>query len=174
MSSGIGRRIEIAIKASGLSKAEVARRLKATPQAVNGWIKTGTITKDNLAALARLVGRTVESILNDDWVEMKTNNPNSQDFIKILSDEEYDRLSFKDTYGTTIEESAPVYMKQKSIVRRLPTAIRKRIIHSLDLQSAIGSEPEELKTLILMLIQLYLPKEQTAKTKVEAIIELLK
>jgi transcriptional regulator with XRE-family HTH domain len=43
----------IALKRSGISKAEIARRLGITPQAVNGWFKTGTIQKRNLAAFAR-------------------------------------------------------------------------------------------------------------------------
>lgn len=53
-------RIVFAIKAAGFTQAEVARQLGAKPQTVQGWIKTGTISRDNLAKLARLTGRDIE------------------------------------------------------------------------------------------------------------------
>jgi len=58
----IQERISIAIESSRLSKAEVSRRLQTTPQAVNGWIKTGTIKKSTLVQLAKLTG------FNSEWI----------------------------------------------------------------------------------------------------------
>lgn len=48
----IGQRIRQAIDFSGITQAEIARRMGVTPQAVNGWITTSTISKSNLSALA--------------------------------------------------------------------------------------------------------------------------
>ena len=45
MSEELAKRIDKAIAESGLSKAEIARKLDVTPQAVNGWVKKGKITK---------------------------------------------------------------------------------------------------------------------------------
>lgn len=49
-------RIKDAIKRTGLTQAEVARRLGVTSQSVHGWITTGKIGRDNAIALAGLAG----------------------------------------------------------------------------------------------------------------------
>lgn len=41
---------------SNLYPADLARHCKVTPQAVNGWIKTGRITKKNLALATKFFG----------------------------------------------------------------------------------------------------------------------
>lgn len=41
---------------AGLSNAEIARRMGVSPQAVNGWYKTGTIQKRNLVRFAKETG----------------------------------------------------------------------------------------------------------------------
>ena len=47
----LGRAIEEARKKAGISKAELARQFKVTPQSVQGWVKTGRVSKDTLIAL---------------------------------------------------------------------------------------------------------------------------
>lgn len=52
----LARRVRQAIEASGMAPADIARRLDVTPQAVNGWMTTGTIGKPKLFQLAELTG----------------------------------------------------------------------------------------------------------------------
>ena len=63
MSEELAKRIDKAIAESGLSKAEIARKLDVTPQAVNGWVKKGKITKEYLAELSGLIGTTPNKLL---------------------------------------------------------------------------------------------------------------
>lgn len=46
--------------------ADVARACHVTPQAVNGWLKTGTLQKRHLPVLARLTGRPLAYFLEED------------------------------------------------------------------------------------------------------------
>ena len=46
-------RIKAALEEAGISRVEIARRVGVTPQAVNGWLTTGTIATDRLAQVAR-------------------------------------------------------------------------------------------------------------------------
>jgi len=55
--------IRQAIDDAGLIPAEVARRLDTSPQAVNGWLTTGRISKPMLAKLATLTGKPIEYFL---------------------------------------------------------------------------------------------------------------
>jgi phage repressor protein C with HTH and peptisase S24 domain len=59
----LGDLIKKALDESGISQAEIARRLDVTPQAVNGWIRTGTISKKKLAQLARETGSNLEGLM---------------------------------------------------------------------------------------------------------------
>lgn len=59
----IQTQIRSAIEDAGLTPAEVARRLGFTPQAVNGWLTTGRISKNTLSALAALTGKSIEYFL---------------------------------------------------------------------------------------------------------------
>jgi len=45
-------RITAAIERTGMTRAKLARELGITPQAIAGWEKTGTISKENLLKLA--------------------------------------------------------------------------------------------------------------------------
>lgn len=62
---GLGDRIRKAIDDSGISQAEVARRLGVTPQAVNGWITTDTISKKNLVRLAGETGADLQALMEE-------------------------------------------------------------------------------------------------------------
>lgn len=53
-------RMQAALRDARISKAEIARRLEVSPQAVNGWFKTGTILKGNLARFAKETGVSLE------------------------------------------------------------------------------------------------------------------
>lgn len=52
-----------ALTDAGLSKAEIARRMGVTPQAVNGWFATGTIQKRNLVRFAKETGADLEALM---------------------------------------------------------------------------------------------------------------
>lgn len=62
MMNTVSERIQYAIRHSGLSKAEIARRCDVSPQAVNGWIATGRIRKEMLYTLASITGVEAEWI----------------------------------------------------------------------------------------------------------------
>jgi transcriptional regulator with XRE-family HTH domain len=53
-----GDRIRHAIKAAGLTQAQVAAAIEVTPQSVNRWIKEGKISRENLMSLSRATGST--------------------------------------------------------------------------------------------------------------------
>lgn len=61
----IANRMEKALEHAGLTKAELARRLEVTPQAVNGWFKTGTISKPKLVQFAVATGVTLEWLMTE-------------------------------------------------------------------------------------------------------------
>ena len=52
----LGQRIEEALANTGLKQAKIAELMNVTPQAVNKWIKTGRISKENLRKLAKITG----------------------------------------------------------------------------------------------------------------------
>jgi phage repressor protein C with HTH and peptisase S24 domain len=62
---GLGDRILKALNDAGISQAEIARRFGITPQAVNGWITTNTISKKNLARLAEETGTPLEVLMTE-------------------------------------------------------------------------------------------------------------
>lgn len=62
---GLGDRMLQALKDAGISQAEIARRLGVTPQAVYGWITTGTISKKRLVHFARETGADLASLMSD-------------------------------------------------------------------------------------------------------------
>lgn len=72
-----------------ISPADLARAFAVTPQAVNGWLKTGRIGKGRLLKLARLTGRPASYFLGadvnesleseafrlmEDWLSLKNAN----------------------------------------------------------------------------------------------------
>lgn len=59
-------RIQAAIDDSGLSQAELARRIGKTPQAVSGWIKSGTISKALLPRVAAELGKDLAYFMPED------------------------------------------------------------------------------------------------------------
>lgn len=63
---GLGLRIKRAINATGKTYAEIARAVGRRPQAVYGWIRTGRIGKDTLAALAAATGTSLEWLVSGD------------------------------------------------------------------------------------------------------------
>lgn len=65
----IGQTIERAIDDAGLTKAEVARLMEITPQAVSGWVSTGTISKQNLVKLSQIVKRDLASLITGEKPE---------------------------------------------------------------------------------------------------------
>ena len=52
----IAELIKAGIESSGISRAELARRCEVTPQAINGWLKTGRIAKTKIPLIAQILG----------------------------------------------------------------------------------------------------------------------
>jgi len=61
--ASVALRIAQAIDQSGKTSAEIAAACGVTPQAVNGWKKTGRIGKGQLPVLAELTGKSVEWLI---------------------------------------------------------------------------------------------------------------
>lgn len=59
----LAKRLREALAAAEITPAELARRLKRSPQAVNGWLTTGRISKDRLAAFAKETGEDLDYLL---------------------------------------------------------------------------------------------------------------
>lgn len=62
----LARRITVALDDAHLSSVEVAAACGVSPQAVNGWKKTGRIGKDQLPKLVELTGRPLSYWLGSD------------------------------------------------------------------------------------------------------------
>lgn len=56
----LAQKIDEALHESGLTPADAARLCDVTPQAVNGWLRTGRIRKSLLAIIARATNRPIE------------------------------------------------------------------------------------------------------------------
>lgn len=59
-----GRYLDEAICEAGIKKADVAARIGVTPQAVNGWVRTGHISVFNFCRLAEIVDLDIMDALN--------------------------------------------------------------------------------------------------------------
>lgn len=59
----VAERIAEALRTAGITAAEAARQCDITPQAVNGWLRTGRVGKRHLAIIARLTSRPLEWFL---------------------------------------------------------------------------------------------------------------
>lgn len=59
----LARLIEITEK--GITKADMARIAKVTPQAVNGWFKKGTMSKSSAIAVAEAAGVSLAWLLGE-------------------------------------------------------------------------------------------------------------
>lgn len=62
--SSLARRISQAIDESRLTAAQIAEACGVTPQAVNGWKKTGRIGKGHLPKLAELTGKSLKWLID--------------------------------------------------------------------------------------------------------------
>lgn len=112
--SEMAAKLTMAINASGFTKAEIARQLHTTPQAVNGWTKKGKISKSNLIALASLLGRTVESIVLDNSVMSGPHNIKEPNTVYMLfDDEEIEKIkTIADYEGMTLDECINFLVKK--------------------------------------------------------------
>lgn len=107
MSKELAARIDAAIRASKFTKAEIARMFQVTPQAVNGWVKTGSISKQTLIELAGILGTTANKLL------FGYDSPGSEvgegkgEMSLFLTDEEKEKLDkIAKSKGLTFEEAA--------------------------------------------------------------------
>lgn len=78
---GLGDRILQALKDAGISQAEIARRLGVTPQAVNGWITTGTISKKRLVLVARETGADLTTLMTERDAQAHTEESEAADYL---------------------------------------------------------------------------------------------
>jgi transcriptional regulator with XRE-family HTH domain len=69
----LARRVKQAIDDSGMTSAQIAAACGVSPQAVNGWKKTGRIGKEQLPKLAQLTGRPL-----DWWLSGEPTNASPQ------------------------------------------------------------------------------------------------
>lgn len=58
-SAEVARRLRADLKRSGLRPIDLASKVGMSPQAVNGWLKTGRIAKHQLVLVAGVFGRPV-------------------------------------------------------------------------------------------------------------------
>lgn len=113
MSKELGLRINEAISKSKFTKAEVARRFGITAQAVNGWVKTGRISKELLVELANLIGANPNYLLfgydtNSDEVGV-----GDKEVALFLNDGQRDLLkAIANLYGVSENEAAQIAMKK--------------------------------------------------------------
>ena len=60
---GVNARLKEALKASGMSNAELANAIGVTVQAVSKWLNKGGISQQRLPAVARVLGVSLEWLL---------------------------------------------------------------------------------------------------------------
>lgn len=63
MNDVIAGRIRAALESRSMSQAELASRVGVTKAAVTGWLQTGRVTLDNLAAVADALGVSVSYLM---------------------------------------------------------------------------------------------------------------
>lgn len=61
--TGIADRIRTALESAGKTQRGLADAANVTPQAVNGWLRTGHISRDRLAIIANYTGTSLEYLL---------------------------------------------------------------------------------------------------------------
>jgi len=71
-------RIRIAMKAADIKQADVARALGISPQAVNGWFRTNTVDKENVAKVAAMTGQPLDYFYGTAPLGMAANSGASQ------------------------------------------------------------------------------------------------
>ena len=72
-------RIKQAIAKSGLKKSDIARACDVSPQALTGWLKTGRISKESLAIIARVSG------VDLDWLITGKSEKLNPAFISLIA-----------------------------------------------------------------------------------------
>ncbi|MEL4014357.1 helix-turn-helix domain-containing protein [Dryocola clanedunensis] len=79
----------------GISKADMARIAGVTPQAVNGWFKTGAISKKSAIAIAEAAGVSITWLLGEEVEEgsgLKTNEEKMLQLFRQLPESEQERM----------------------------------------------------------------------------------
>lgn len=64
--SKLGARIKHLLTVRGWTQAELAAKLKVTPQAITKWVKTGVISRENLLKMSRIFNVTSEWLMSGD------------------------------------------------------------------------------------------------------------
>ena len=113
MSKELGKRINEAIEGSQFTKAEVARAFGITPQAVNGWVTTGRISKELLVELASLIGANPNYLLFGYETESDEVGIGDKEVALFLDDDQHELLKLvAKKYGVSEEEAAQIAMKK--------------------------------------------------------------
>jgi transcriptional regulator with XRE-family HTH domain len=68
----------------GFSKTEMARAANVSKQAVTGWFKTGTMSKESALGVAEAAGVSVAWLLGEDVDEGTGLKPNERDMLKLF------------------------------------------------------------------------------------------
>lgn len=71
-----------AITESTYSKSEIARLLGVSRPTVQGWVKNGTISKDNLTKLCSLLGKSVSDFMQLTNVGIENNDSTKMQQLK--------------------------------------------------------------------------------------------
>lgn len=107
----VGERMRMALDRSGISQAEIARRLKESPQTVHSWLTTGSIDKRKLVAFARETGTRLEWLITGQG--SPTEAPATEG--KYLYPRAYDNVvaglgrgRFNEDYHIEVEGTVPV------------------------------------------------------------------
>lgn len=89
----------------GISKADMARIARVTPQAVNGWFKKGVISKKSAIALAEAANVSVTWLLGEKVSEDSGLKPNESKMLRLfrqLPEAEQERMI--DTFEVRLKE----------------------------------------------------------------------
>ncbi len=58
--------LHLLLKHRGISKSELAREMEVTRQTVQAWLKTGSVSRDNLLKLSQYFKISVSALVGDD------------------------------------------------------------------------------------------------------------
>ena len=89
----------------GISKADMARIAGVTPQAVNGWVKKGVISKKSAIAIAEAANVSVTWLLGEKVSEDSGLKPNESKMLNLfrqLPEAEQERMI--DTFALRLKE----------------------------------------------------------------------
>lgn len=88
----IGHTIRTVMKRTGVRSKDIAKACEVTPGGVSNWLRTGSLSKENLSTVADLLKTPLRDLISGAAAERDYVAPGDQTVDEVLSSTEYDLL----------------------------------------------------------------------------------